>query len=124
VPKAKTWKCIRVSKGVVCGAKNPSRVRKCQVCRKWRPKKHVPSHKSVLKIPYAEWVERFGEVCGICGREPSPHRRLDRDHLHEGDGTARGLLCVRCNRSLRHHMNEEWLEKALEYIRKVQPWER
>jgi hypothetical protein len=75
----------------------------------------------VLDTPYEEWVAKYGEVCGICGRPPNPNRRLDRDHSHEGDGFARGVLCHACNRALRHGITPEWLEAAAAYLRRTAP---
>lgn len=71
----------------------------------------------VLEIPYEEWVIRYGEVCGICGRPPGPSRRLDRDHDHR-TGESRGLLCHRCNRGLPNWVTPDWLAKAKAYLEK------
>jgi hypothetical protein len=66
-------------------------------------------------MPYEEWVERFGEACGICGRGPGA-RRLDRDHDHSRLDAPRGLLCHRCNRILQNWVTAEWLRAAAEYL--------
>jgi hypothetical protein len=67
---------------------------------------------------YEEYVERFGERCGICGREPSATRRLDRDHWHTGEraGEPRGLLDHRCNRALPDWVDAAWLRAAADYL--------
>lgn len=81
-------------------------------------------HQLVLELlPYPEWVEEFGEECGICGRPAPPRRRLARDHDHR-TGEPRGLLCSPCNRALRDWMDAEWLAKALTYIRRPNKWTR
>lgn len=114
------WTCQRVSKGVKCGAKNPARLRNCPVCGKAKPARKVPAHMSALDLPY-EWyvVLNGGEHCGICFRKPSPTRRLDRDHEHRADGKPRGLLCFACNRQLRTWQSIEWMEAAIEYLRRA-----
>lgn len=111
----KTWTCQRVSAGVKCRHANPSRKRKCQACGKPKPARRPPAHRAVLDMAYAEWVELFGERCGICGAEPSTTRRLDRDHCHR-TGKSRGLLCWACNKQLRGWMTPEWLRKAAAYL--------
>lgn len=40
-----------------------------------------------------------GGGCAVCGRLPSPGRRLSEDHDHT-TGLSRGLLCTWCNRYL------------------------
>jgi hypothetical protein len=77
--------------------------------------KRRPKHLAVLKNPYEWWAERFPEQCGICGREPSGKRRLDRDHDHR-TGEPRGLLCHRCNRALPNWVTPEWLMAAHRYL--------
>jgi len=74
----------------------------------------------VLEVPYEQWVKRFGESCGICGRGPSPTRRLDRDHDHR-TGEMRGLLCHLCNRNLPNHVDEAWLLRAATYVARTAP---
>jgi hypothetical protein len=67
-------------------------------------------------MPYEQWVEQFGERCGICGKPPKPGRRLDRDHDH-ATGEPRGLLCgMPCNRALTSRMTAEWLRAAAAYL--------
>lgn len=104
------WKCR-------CGKYN-RRVQQLCSCGRKRPKRRKPAHRRVLdQMPYENWVARFGERCGICGREPSEVRRLDRDHDHR-TGRPRGLLCHRCNRALPSWVDANWLERALEYVRR------
>jgi hypothetical protein len=65
-----------------------------------------------LDLPYERYVEiNGGELCGICGAEPKPGKRLNRDHDHRS-GEPRGLLCFRCNAALRPYMTSEWLLAA------------
>lgn len=71
---------------------------------------------AALDLSYEEYIElNGGEHCGICGRERSPHKKLDRDHDHHTK-QPRGLLCNRCNRALPSWMNEAWLQAALTYL--------
>ena len=107
----RVWKC----RG--CGLSHPRVKQKCPTCGRKRPTSKRPNHKAILDVPYDEWVAVFGEKCGICGRPPSPTRKLDRDHCH-ASGNARGLLCHRCNRTLKNHVTVEWLEGALAYLRR------
>ncbi len=55
--------------------------------------------------------------CGICGRLLStlPPRLVQLDH--KGD-KARGYLCNVCNSRL-IRLEDDWLEKAAEYLRRV-----
>jgi hypothetical protein len=114
--RAKGWTCRH-------GHHNPPRTRKCRECNLARPKRKPPAHQMVLDlIPYEQWVEEFGEVCGICGRPRMPGQaRLHRDHDHK-TGDPRGLLCHRCNRALPNWMTPDWLEKAVAYLRRRNRW--
>lgn len=113
------WTCRK------CGRPNARRYTKCQhltdggACGGRKQKARVPAHMQALnELPYEWWVEEFGERCGICGREPSAKRRLDRDHWHNGPaaGEPRGLLCHRCNRALPSWMTFDWLTRAARYL--------
>jgi hypothetical protein len=74
---------------------------------------------AALKIPYEVYIEiNGGEHCGICGRKPLPHRRLDRDHDHR-TGKPRGLLCHSCNRTLKHSVTISWMWAAIAYLRRA-----
>jgi hypothetical protein len=64
---------------------------------------------------YDEMLEDQGGGCALCGRPPSPTRRLDLDHDHRRM-VIRGLLCWRCNRALPSWMTAEWLARAAEYV--------
>ena len=116
----RSWKCRK------CGRPNPRRFTYCQwrvydgrfyrACTGRKPAKRVPAHMAALnELPYEWWVEEFGERCGICEREPSAKRRLDRDHCHK-TGEPRGLLCHRCNRALPDWMTVDWLTRAARYL--------
>lgn len=104
---ASSWTCQK------CKTKLPRTRQKCD-CGRARPKRQTPKHRACLDVPYEEWVERFGEVCGICGAEPKG-RRLDRDHDHK-TGEMRGLLCHLCNRALSNRVDADWLSRATEYM--------
>jgi hypothetical protein len=120
--RVKTWRCQRVTAGVRCGTDNPTRLRKCSVCSKPRPKRKRPDHMRALDLPYAAYVALNGgiERCGICGVEPGDGaRRLHRDHNHR-TGRPRALLCFRCNSALRPYMTREWLLDAAEYLERTE----
>lgn len=113
------WTCQRVSGGIKCRQINPRRRLTCLACGKRRPPTAKPAHRAILdEMPYEAWVERFGPVCGVCGREPSANRRLDRDHWHSGPlaGQPRGLACARCNVAMPSWMTADWLRAALAYF--------
>lgn len=94
---------------------NSARRQICARCGKRKPARRKPAHMAVLRTPYEEWVARYGETCGICGRGRSDARRLDRDHDH-ATGEMRGLLCFRCNRMLASWITEAWLLAAANYL--------
>ncbi len=76
---------------------------------------------AVLKtMNYADCVEVFGEVCGICCRPPKPGKKLVRDHEHIGNGEIRGLLCFRCNTALRTYITLQWLRSAVDYLERFE----
>lgn len=55
--------------------------------------------------------------CAICDDPPAEGKSLLIDHRHS-DGTARGLLCPRCNSGLGMFQDRpDRLEKAAEYLR-------
>ena len=120
-PKSsRTWKCRRVTDGVKCGATNARRFQLCRRCGKRRAARREPAHRAILnEMPYEQWVERFGETCGICGAGPLPNRRLDRDHDHV-TGKPRGLLCRKDNRMLKRTLTSEWMTAALAYLRRAE----
>lgn len=111
----RTWICQRQSKGVKCGHVNLKRLQICEECGKKRPRTKPLAHRRVMKVPYPHWVDKFGEVCGICGSPPTPGKKLMRDHDHRL-GYARGLLCWTCNHSLATWRDLEWHKKAVAYL--------
>ena len=106
---ARFWTC----RG--CKTRNPRIKQRCECGRK-RPAARTAAQKA-LTDPYAVWVERHGETCGICGKPPKEGRKLHRDHDHSTQA-CRGLLCFRCNTALRAYMTVEWLEAAAAYLRR------
>lgn len=111
------WTCQRITAGQRCKQVNPKRLQKCGRCGKRRPATKQPAHRAVLaEMDYAACVALFGKQCGICGRKPSPRRKLDRDHEHRDGGKIRGLLCARCNRALPNWVTAEWLRAAAVYL--------
>ncbi len=114
---ARQWKCRRRVKGQPCGLTHARTTQKCP-CGGRRPKASRPAHMAALDEPYEAWEARYGATCNLCGSSPKPGRRLQRDHLHKGDGVSLGLLCVRCNRALPAWMDAEWLERAAAYLRR------
>lgn len=71
------------------------------------------------KITEDEYAERLAEqdgVCWICQRAPRRgYLHVDHDHAN---GSVRGLLCMACNKGLGMFCdNEEWLERAAQYLR-------
>jgi hypothetical protein len=111
------WTCARVSGGVRCAHVNPNRKRLCEQCRKPRPPRRQPAHRKALELPYEAFVQaNGGDWCGICGKEGSVTRKLDRDHDHE-TGTPRGVLCWRHNRGLEMFGDDpELLRSAIDYL--------
>jgi hypothetical protein len=103
------WTCRK------CEISHPRIEQKCHACGQARPAARRPKHKAALDAPYEDWVQLFGERCGICDRPPGPTRRLDRDHDHR-TGQMRGLLCHRCNRALPNWVDVAWLKAATEYV--------
>lgn len=109
---ARTWTCRR------CRSINPRIRQKCD-CGQARPKRPTASQKA-LDAPYEQWVQWFGESCGICGKVPSEgQRRLYRDHDH-ATGKPRGLACFNCNRKLPRGVDVPWLLAAADYLQKAQ----
>jgi hypothetical protein len=104
---ARQWTCRK------CRSIWPRTKQKCD-CGQRRPERKTASQKALDHLPYEWWVERYGEVCGICGALPK-NRRLDRDHDHR-TGEPRGLLCWSCNRLLPNRVDAEWLRRASGYL--------
>jgi hypothetical protein len=114
------WTCQRVSDGVRCGWKNPTKYQVCRSCGKRKPPRRKPAHLKALELPYEEYVAINGGVerCGICGAEGKT-RRLHRDHEHRGDGKPRGLLCFPCNQKLYYTVDADWCRKAAAYLERA-----
>jgi hypothetical protein len=118
---ARVWTCRRITAGQRCGHQNPGRKRKCEACGLPRPALSRPAHMAALDLPYEHYVEiNGGEFCGICGAEPKDGRRLNRDHLHENEGTPRGLLCWYCNKALPNRIGSRWLRAAADYVERAE----
>lgn len=78
----------------------------------------APKHKELLdahRHRYEAILETQEGHCALCPRVPSPRRKLDLDHDHTRM-VIRGLLCHRCNRTLKSWITPEWLLKAATYI--------
>lgn len=70
---------------------------------------------------YERLVTEQDGLCAICGLEPPGGGALQVDHNHE-TGSVRELLCVNCNRDLRHvEERGDWIEKAHAYLVKHRP---
>jgi hypothetical protein len=100
-----------------CGQRSPRIKQKCPSCGKPRPKRKTAAQRALVD-PYEVWEQRYGATCGICGREASERRRLDRDHDHR-TGLPRGLLCARCNRALPNWVTSDWLRAAAAYLERT-----
>lgn len=84
-----------------------------------RRRRTNPKHTKLLRDNrhlYPEMLEAQGGTCALCDRPPSDNRRLDMDHNHQ-TMVIRGLLCVRCNRSVRDWMTPEWALRLAEYLK-------
>lgn len=135
---ASQWTCPK------CKTRQPRVKQKCLTdgCEGRRPARRRPKHQLVLEYPLEWWIARFGSTCpscngegcdgcadglvqrcGVCGRPPGPNRNLDRDHSHL-DGSARGLLCHRCNRALASWVDVDWLMKAVAYLQRAESGDR
>lgn len=112
------WTCQRQNGGQRCGHVNENRHQVCRACAKRKPARRRPAHLKALELPYEDWVARFGEECGICGRGPSENRRLDRDHDHK-TGEPRALLCWSCNKKLDDRVTPDWLRRAADYLERA-----
>lgn len=120
---AKTWTCRRSANGERCGHLNSARFQKCQACGKPRQRSKPPAHRAILDLSYEVFVRigGKGDVCNICGAPPKPGRRLNRDHSHDGDGYARGVLCWRHNRGLEMFGDDPALLRgAADYLERAQ----
>jgi Recombination endonuclease VII len=115
-----SWTCQRKFGSTSCKHVNDNRKRKCGLCGKARPARKRPKHLVALELSYEEYVAlNGGEHCALCGREPSEHRKLDRDHSHSTK-RPRGLLCHFCNRWLPERATAEWLRAAADYVERAE----
>lgn len=103
----------------------------CKPCHAAYMKEHVkknPEHYKLVsrrartKLRYGLTLEQYEEmfsrqngVCAICGKPPSPKRRLHVDHNHR-TGQVRGLLCRQCNVWLHVAEDIELLTKLNTYL--------
>ena len=88
-----------------------------------RRRRANPKHRAYvnrIRPHYERLFEEQGGVCAICRRPPKT-RRLDIDHQHTEPLRYRGLLCARCNMSLREWMTEAWLRGAADYLERPTP---
>lgn len=68
---------------------------------------------------YDRMVEQQGDCCAVCGGSDKGRRDVGYwsvDHDHE-TGQVRGLLCRACNVNLHVVENQEFMEKAIAYLR-------
>lgn len=122
------------------GVKGVVRVEKCKVCDgefsylllRGQPRrvcsdecsvvlKRAHGHKQRLKKyelsdqEYLALVERFGGLCGCCGRE-LPGHEANIDHCHT-TGVVRGILCRSCNWGIGHLGDDlESVRNAVRYL--------
>ena len=90
-------------------------------------KRRRPKHRAVLdELSYEDFiavnytVHGVGERCAIClAPRKEGGRRLHRDHDHKDNGSARGLLCFRCNARLDNRVTAEWLRAAADYLERA-----
>lgn len=83
--------------------------------RKKRPNKHR-IFLAAVKPQYDRLLAAQNGRCAICLKEPGKgKRRFHIDHDH-ATMTVRGVLCFRCNSSLRYWMTPEWLRAAATYL--------
>lgn len=75
---------------------------------------------------YEEMLTDQGGGCAICGKSPSPKKRLNVDHDHAccpGEVTCgkcvRGLLCTPCNVFLGYFENKDTMSKMKAYVRRT-----
>jgi len=65
---------------------------------------------------YDDLLEKQNGCCAICFAKPKT-RKLDLDHDHRLM-KIRGLLCARCNQALPYWVSEQWLLRAVDYLKK------
>lgn len=65
---------------------------------------------------YERLLEVQGGGCAVCDKIPDPEkRRFHIDHDHR-TMEIRGVLCFRCNVTLRVWITAQWLLRAAEYL--------
>jgi hypothetical protein len=111
------------------------RERARQVRKEWRQSRieisRAASNNSKLRQKFGLSIQQYeaqlakqGGVCAICGRTPSPNRRLAVDHCHD-TGSLRGLLCSNCNTALGQLDDAPArLAKAIAYLQSGGIWGR
>jgi len=101
-------------------------IRVCNRCNSPKPFIAFPKSSNVCHLcsglkknwVYESLVSEFGELCMICGAEPSNNRRLFIDHNHSTN-EIRGLLCSNCNTGLgMFYDNPAILMSAISYLRR------
>jgi hypothetical protein len=120
-----------------CGTRNERIKQKCSNpdCRRSRPKRRVAPHARTLRDDsYATYEAVNAELhgaafggewtpncCGVCGKQPSTARHMDRDHDHR-TGRPRGLACPgnnRCNSLMPPQMTLEMARLIVAYLERV-----
>ena len=131
----KYWSCP-------CGTRNERRKQRCanEDCRRKRPKRRVPAHARTLRDdPYTVYEETnarihsvgFGgewtpDCCGVCGKQPSTVRHMDRDHDH-ATGLPRGLACpgnTGCNALMPRQLTLERARLIVAFLERVEAYYR
>jgi len=85
--------------------------------RKKKPNKHR-ALLDAARPAYDEMLAAQNGRCAICLREPKGTRRFHIDHDHK-EMRVRGVLCFRCNSSLRYWMQPSWLRAAADYLERA-----
>lgn len=121
-----------------CGTRNERIKQKCSnpECARRRPKPRVLKHARTLRDDSYEAYEKLnGEIhglahggewtpdcCGVCGKQPSTSRHMDRDHDHV-TGKPRGLACpgnTGCNALMPRQLTLDRARAIVAYLERVQ----
>lgn len=121
-----------------CGTRNERIKQKCagEGCGRRRPKRRVPVHARTLRDDsYAVYEQVNGELhgpafggewtpdcCGVCGKQPSTTRHMDRDHDHV-TGRPRGLACpgnTGCNALMPKQLTLPRARAIVAYLERVE----
>jgi len=73
--------------------------------------------RDTFRLTPAQWLKIWefqGGKCALCPKSLEEHKPYT-DHDHK-DGLLRGLLCFRCNNSVRENVSVEWLQKLVVYM--------